>query len=315
MKATSSPSSSPSPSLPASPAPHSAHQLRGVLMVLSAALLWGTTGTAQSLAPAELSPYWVGALRLLVAALFFVPWLVRPRPALPWRGIVAAALCMSVYNLAFFAGVKASGVAVGTAVALGSGPLWAGLLQALISRRAPPLGWWAGACLAVAGVVMMVAGPGAAQAPSPLGLGLCLLAGLSYAVYALVNKHMVAQAPAGVLTAAVFALAAVLALPMAWLLGGPLVTGSAASLAVVVWLGVMSTAVAYLLFTHALQYISSATGVALALGEPVTAFVLAVLVVGERPGWLAFAGLVLVLAGLAVVVRAELRQTTEQAQA
>lgn len=110
-------------------------------MVLSAALLWGTTGTAQSLAPAELSPYWVGALRLLVAALFFVPWLVRPRPALPWRGIVAAALCMSVYNLAFFAGVKASGVAVGTAVALGSGPLWAGLLQALISRRAPR---WAG---------------------------------------------------------------------------------------------------------------------------------------------------------------------------
>ena len=83
------------------------------------------------------------------------------------------------------------------------------------------------------------------------------------------------------------------------LLGGPLVTSSAASWAVVVWLGVMSTAVAYLLFTHALKHISSATGVALALGEPVTAFVLAVLVVGERPGWLAFAGLVLVLAGLA----------------
>ena len=37
-------------------------------MVLLAAMLWGTTGTAQSLAPAGLSPYWVGALRLAAAS-------------------------------------------------------------------------------------------------------------------------------------------------------------------------------------------------------------------------------------------------------
>ncbi len=40
------------------------HPLRGSLMVLAAALLWGTTGTAQSLAPPHLSAYWIGALRL-----------------------------------------------------------------------------------------------------------------------------------------------------------------------------------------------------------------------------------------------------------
>ena len=45
----------------------------------------------------------------------------------------------------------------------------------------------------------------------------------------------------------------------------------------------------------------------LALFEPVTAFVLAVVVVGERPGGMAVAGLVAVLAGLALVVRAEVR--------
>jgi drug/metabolite transporter, DME family len=47
--------------------------------------------------------------------------------------------------------------------------------------------------------------------------------------------------------------------------------------------------------------------VALALAEPVTAFVLAIVVVGERPGWLAFGGLMAVLAGLVMVVRSELR--------
>jgi DME family drug/metabolite transporter len=47
--------------------------------------------------------------------------------------------------------------------------------------------------------------------------------------------------------------------------------------------------------------------VALALAEPVTAFALAVLIVGERPGVWALVGLLAVLAGLAVVIRAELR--------
>ena len=47
------------------------HSARGMALVLLAAMLWGTTGTAQSLAPATLSPYWVGALRLVIGSAFF----------------------------------------------------------------------------------------------------------------------------------------------------------------------------------------------------------------------------------------------------
>lgn len=79
---------------------------------------------------------------------------------------------------------------------------------------------------------------------------------------------------------------------------------------IVGWLGVMSTGVAYLLLSHALRHVSGATAVALALAEPVTAFVLALAVVGERPAPLAYVGLAAVLAGLAVVVRTELREST-----
>ena len=46
--------------------------LSGMLMVVLAAMLWGTTGTAQTLAPAGLPAHWVGALRLLFSAAFFV---------------------------------------------------------------------------------------------------------------------------------------------------------------------------------------------------------------------------------------------------
>jgi drug/metabolite transporter, DME family len=285
--------------------------LRGVLMVLLAAMCWGTTGTAQSFAPLTLSAYWVGALRLATAALFFAVVLLLGRKArsarLPWGAVALAGTSMAVYNLAFFAGVRATGVAVGTAVALGSGPIWAGLLQALVGHR-PPLRWWVGTGLAVAGGVIMVGtGQGAAAGAVPMtGLSLCLLSGLSYAAYALLNKRLVAVATPTAATAAVFTLAALIAVPMAGALAGPVVLQTG-DLVVATYLGVVATGVAYLLFSHALRHIAAATAVTLALAEPVTAFVLAVLVVGERPGWAAAGGGLLVLAGLLVVVVAELR--------
>ena len=291
-----------------------AQTIRSMGMVLAAAMLWGTTGTAQSFAPPQLSSYWVGALRLAVAALFFGPALwFSDRPALtvaalrrlPWRGISLAAGSMCVYNLAFFAGVRACGIAIGTAVALGSGPVWAGLLQAVITKAWPPRAWWWGTGMAVGGVVAMATGNGVAAGVTLTGVLLCLLAGLSYATYALINQRMVTVASPAAVTATVFTFAALLAVPGAASLSG-LPQLHVHDAAILLWLGVVSTGIAYLLFSHALRHVSAATGVVLALAEPVTAFVLAIVVVGERPGWIGVLGLAAVLAGLWRVVRSEL---------
>ncbi|MCJ0763737.1 DMT family transporter [Variovorax terrae] len=285
----------------------------GIALVLCAAVLWGTTGTAQSFAPAGLSPYLVGALRLALAALFFAlyllltrPWLRAGSPGLPWRWILLAGLCIAAYNLCFFAGVKASSVAVGTAVAIGSGPIWAGLLQFLLSGQAPRAVWWWGTLLAVAGGSLMVVSGAQGARITGWGIALCLGAGLSYAAYALINKRLVAQAAPALVTAGVFTVAALIALPLAWRLSEPTVLGLG-GWGVVGYLGIVATGVSYLLFSSGLRHVSGATGVTLALGEPLTAFLLAIVVVGERPGLMAFAGLALVLAGLALVIRAELR--------
>ncbi|CAM5190184.1 DME family drug/metabolite transporter OS=Castellaniella defragrans OX=75697 GN=HNR28_003190 PE=4 SV=1 [Castellaniella defragrans] len=285
--------------------------LQGVLLVLSAGLLWGTTGTAQSFSPA-LSPYWVGALRLLVATGFFLVYagwhlgparLGRELAELRWKQAIWAGACMAGYNLTFFAGVKITGVAVGTALALGSGPIWAGLLQLAAGAR-PSAGWWLGTLLAVAGGVLLVFGRGGDVQADPLGIALCLSAGLAYAVYALLNKQLVHRSAPAVTTLGVFFVGAVLALPAAALQAGPLQITTPGWL-VVGFLGVASTGIAYLLFTTGLRSISAASAVSLALMEPVTAFVLAILVVGERPGIWAYAGLATLLAGLAIVIRAE----------
>ncbi len=288
--------------------------LRGVGMALLAAALWGTTGTAQSFAPLALSAYWVGALRLCVAAAFFAVLLLALRPSprqLPWRGMALAGACVALYNLCFFAGLRATSVAVGTALAIGSGPVWAGILQAATTGRAPPALWWLGTLLAVAGGALMVfAGSpgGAGLAGSAWGIALCLLAGLSYAAYALLNKRLVGQASPALVNACVFGLGAALACPAALALAGPLAL-RASDWWLLLYLGLVATGLAYWLFSSALAHISGPTGVTLALAEPVTAFALAVLVVGERPSGWAFAGLGLVLAGLGAVVWAELKPT------
>ena len=294
---------------------HNTNSLHGVLMALAAAVLWGTTGTAQSLGPAGLSPLWVGALRLAIAGVFFavlVAWAGRGArqslAQLSWSRAVLAAVCVAVYNLSFFAGVKAVGVALGTAVAIGSGPIWAGLMQTVLQRRWPAPIWWVGTLLGVLGGTLMAL-DGAQRMPFDMGgIALCLLSGLAYSTYALLNQQMVRQVHPGVVNLVVFGGAAVLAVVAAVVLGAPWAMSSGAW-GVMLYLGVVATGLAYLLFSNALLRISGATGVTLALAEPVTAFVLAIVVVHETPSALAFWGLAGVLAGLGLVIWSELRST------
>ena len=289
--------------------------IRGVTLVLLAAVLWGTTGTAQSFAPLSMSSYWVGAARLIIAGGFFILWLsisnarqLSPQSlsALPLKLILIAAASMAIYNLAFFAGVRASGVALGTALALGSGPLWAGLFQVLWYRHMPRPAWWLAVTIATSGLFIATLGNDESSSQLPLsGIALCLASGLSYAVYAITTKQIVAVAPAATTTAVVFTLAAVFATPMALLLADLPRLGWS-DISPLLWLGVIATGVAYLLFSNGLRHISSATGVALALAEPVAAVVLAIVIVGERPTLLSLAGMLIVFTGLIVLVKSEL---------
>ncbi len=290
----------------------------GVALVLGAACLWGTTGTAQTFLSPGVSPIWFGALRLLGAAVFFalVWWCSAKRkgagqPPMVW--MVGAGLCMAAYNLAFFAGVRLTGVALGTALALGSGPIWAGVLQMALGNAAPAPRWWLGMAVAVAGgVAMSLSGKGINAGFAWWGLALCLASGLSYAVYTLISQRVAHQLEPAQFTCWAFGVAAAIAIPAAALAlqsGQASTALTARDWAVVAYVAVATAGVAYLLFAHAMRHISAATGVTLALGEPVVAFALAVLVVGESANVWSGLGLLAVVAGVVVVVRSELANT------
>ena len=300
----------------------SSSSVGGVALVSVASMLWGTTGTVQSLGAQGLSPFWVGAAQLAVASVFFalVLWVTRrsapagqawlPRPAtlgMPARWFWLASAGTAGYSISFYAGVKLAGVGVGTAVAIGSAPIWAGMIQAVLLRQPLSLLWWLGTAVSVAGGVAMVLSKGGGMGTlSVPGLLLCLLAGLSYAGYALVNKRLVSRVPTRLVNLYVFSGAALLAAPAALLLAGvPRFTAS--SLMVVAYLGLVVSGVAYVLFSNGLRHITGPTGVTLTLIEPVAAFLLAVWIVGEHQPLASWLGLLAVLAGLMVVIGAEVR--------
>ena len=279
-------------------------KIGGEWLVLAAAVLWGTTGTAQAFAPAGAQPVGVGAIRLATGglallALAAIRGSLRSRTPWPVLPTLLAAVCIAAYQLCFFAAVDRTGVAVGTVVAIGSAPVLAGALGWLVSRERPGGRWGLATILAIAGCALLVL-PGGQLTIHFWGISLALGAGACYALYALLAKQLLErQAPEAVM-AAVFCLGAVMLAPafflvdMSWL-------ASARGVAVALHLGLVATALAYTLFARGLKAVAAASAVTLSLAEPLTAGLLGVLLLGEAltlPAWI---GVGLLFCGLALL--------------
>ncbi|MBN1148350.1 MAG: EamA family transporter [Anaerolineales bacterium] len=281
-----------------------ANHRNGRWLVLAAAVLWGTTGTAQALAPGSAAPATVGATRLAIGGLALLA-LAAARGALrtgrPWPRLATllAAGCMAGYQPLFFAAVASTGVAAGTIVAIGSAPVFAGALGFLLRAERPGRRWAAATALAIIGCGLL-ASASSEMSVNAFGVLLALGAGACYAAYAVVSKGLLELHPPDTVMAVIFCLGAILLSPV--LLQGDLGwLTQARGLAAALHLGLAATALAYTLFARGLRAVPAATAVSLSLAEPLTAGVLGVLVLGESlpPGeWL---GGGLLLAGLAIL--------------
>ena len=289
--------------------------------VLFAAVLFGTAGTARELGPDTASSLSVGAVRIAIgtAVLWAVVTVVarrNRRAVLPdgvivrhWPQIVLGGLGVVAYTPLFFVAVDRAGVAVGTIVTISSGPFFAGAIEWAVRRVPPRTAWFAGTTITVAGAAALVLGARPDDAGiEPIGVGAALCAGLGYAVYSVTSKTTMQRGlPSTLALAAPFTVGAVGVVMLAsresyeWL-------GDGTGVAMGVYLGVVATGAAYVLFGFGLRRLTSATTVTLVLAEPVTAALLATVVLDETippVGWL---GVVVVVAGLWLVGRSEVDQ-------
>ncbi len=287
------------------------------LCVIVAAVCFGTTGTAQALGPDDARAVAVGSGRIALGGLLLALLAARSlrpsaagagagtttrRTPLPRPILLLAGACVAAYQLCFFAAVQQTGVAVGTVVAIGSGPAFAGLLAWLVARENPGRRWALATALAGAGVALLVLGGGAASV-DPGGVALALGAGFGYASYTVIAKQLLAAGhrPEAVMGGA-FGAGGLLLTPVLVATAGPWLL-TPGGLALVVYLAVVPTALAYVLFARGLRELTAGETATLTLAEPLTAAALGAVVLGERPGAVAIAGAGLVLAGLLALAR------------
>jgi DME family drug/metabolite transporter len=270
------------------------------LQVLLAATCFGTTGTAQAIGPGG-SPVAVGAARIVFGGLLLMLVARALRVRLPTvsPGLVGMACAVAVYQLSFFAAVRLTGVAVGTVVAIGTGPAAAGLLGCLVNGERLGARWAQATALAAVGVLLL-AGDGGGSV-NPTGVALAITSGVGYATYTVLTKRMLdaGEAPEGVMAAG-FGGAGLLLAP-ALILAGPGFLATPGGLAMAAYLAAVPTALAYVLFSRGLRHLSSGETATIVLAEPLTAAVLGVVALGEHPSPAAGAGALLVLAGLLVL--------------
>jgi DME family drug/metabolite transporter len=274
--------------------------------VVGAATLWGTNGTAQALGPDGASSVAVGATRNVVGALVLVAIaasrgrLLGGAKDLERRPLLLAAAATAAYQLCFFGGVRLAGVAIGTVVGVGSGPVWGGLVGWLGRGERPGRRWVVATALALAGATLLATTTSDGEPVDPLGIALALGAGLTYALFALWSKGLTDRHDPDLVMTWVFALSAVALLPLGLVAGiGPLLSGR--GLAMALWLGVVSLAASYLLFGRGIAGVAVATATTLSLAEPLTAATLGIVALDEDLTGAAVAGMALVFAGLAAL--------------
>ncbi|KRF32429.1 DMT family transporter [Nocardioides sp. Soil805] len=273
----------------------------GLLQVCAAGVLWGTGGLVVSVVRERdgLGALTVSAWRMALAAVSLVAFAaltgrsrgvvqaMRSRPV----AAVAVGCGTAVYQGLYFVSVLLVGVSVATVVALGLAPVLAAAWEHLAARTGPTYREVGVLAAALVGLVLISVDPGYGAAPAGgrpvLGLVLAVASGATYAATTVLG-HRLAQSvdPIALTTCATAAGSLLLApfLVVAVMTGAPVLPTGAASAALLVYLGVATMALSYGLLYAGLRTTSGSAATVATLVEPLSAAVLAALVLGERLG-------------------------------
>ncbi len=310
---------------------HSPAAGRSLLYLVVAGAAWGTAGAAASLLflASDLGPlalsFWrcAGGLAVLVAVIAVRgsrpgsrsrrgPSRVRPSMG----SLIVTGLLFTVFQAAYFAAVRDTGLAVGTVVTLGAGPVIIALGARYWMGERLGLGGATAVVGALAGLAVLVLGSGDGEV-RPLGVGWALLSAAGYAGMTLRARWLGQRGAGGdplVTTAWSVAVGTVCLLPLAAVEG---LLPHTADLGRVLWLLVyvatVPTALAYALYFTGAAAVRAATVSVIMLIEPVSAAVIAVLVLGERLTGAVVLGTVLLLTAVGALIAAESRQPVNAA--
>ena len=283
------------------------------LFLVLSGFLWGTGGLIGTLfgRAAGLSALSVAAYRLLAGGGLIVAFLTLtgkrpPAGRAAWARIAVIGLLSALFQGCYFAAIALTSVSLATLVTIGGTPVIVAVVEHARGRRALDRAGTITIALALAGLGLLAGRPGGGfSETAALGsTGLALLSAAGFAAVTLLGTSPVTGLDELTLNGFAFSLGGLALLPVAAALGGGLgFRPSLASAGLLAALGTGPTAVAYTLYFRGLRRASASTGALLSLIEPLTAAVLAALVLGNRLSAIGIAGAVMLLAAVVRTVR------------
>jgi DME family drug/metabolite transporter len=281
----------------------------GILGVLGAALCFGTTGTTQQLGVPDISPLAVASARLICGSLFLFIFAYFQRSSrgeirMPVRDLVICGSGIGLYQLTFFSAVHSTGIAIATVTALGSAPTFSAIVAYIVLRERPQRSWYLGTSVTILGIVLVGTANGV-ESFNLKGVALAALAGLGFAIFNVICRKSLARGAQDLwLTATTFGVAALVSFPFLftqnpeWIL-------TLKGFVTVLWLGLVTTSIGYVLFMFGLKRIESSKAATVVLAEPATATILAAVVIGEELVFKSYLGIAVVALGILYISRAQ----------
>ncbi|GAA4703262.1 DMT family transporter [Phytohabitans rumicis] len=287
---------------------------RGFLFISIAATAWGSGAGAATLLyrTSGLGPIAVSWWRFVIGVTILAAVLaVRRRRRFAVRPnltLIATGVGLAVYQCAFYAAIAYVGLAVGTVVTLGAGPVLIAFgARFVLGERLGRAGTTA-VGLAIAGLVLLTGGSGAAGPRPALGIGLALLSAAGYAAVTLLTRATGTSGDPYDTALVGFVIGGMCLLPLALVEGlMPAGQGLAGTVGWLLYLGAVPTALAYGLFFAGLGLVRATTASVVALLEPVAATAIAVGLFGERLSTAALVGTLVLLGAVAALATTEHR--------
>jgi drug/metabolite transporter (DMT)-like permease len=280
-------------------------QPAGALLAAAVTVLfWSSAFVSIRSAGAAYSPGALALGRLAVAALLLGGFALVRRVGWPdrraWPGILTSGLLWFGGYMVFLNWGERLVDAGTAALVVNVGPILIALLSTWLLREAAPRSLWVGIAVSFAGTVVVGLSMSGGGSSSLLGVLLCVLAAITYAIGVVAQKPALRHGSALQITTYSALVAAIALLPFAGVLAGEAADAPLSATLNVIYLGVGPTAIAFTTWAYALARTSASKLGATTYVVPALVVVMSWLFLGEVPGWLTLAGGALCLAGVAV---------------
>ncbi|MCF9033306.1 DMT family transporter [Acinetobacter nectaris] len=280
----------------------------GLTCVLSAAVLWGTTGTIASFSP-TLSPLTIGAAAMGGGGLLQT---ILARKAIKdhfheikshFFILIIGILAVFVYPLAFYSSMHLAGITIGTVISMGTAPLFTALLEKIFENKKLSLRWFISFILGAIGILCLSLGESQqthisnhfSEEEKLGGLLLGIIAGLAYALFSWIAKRLIDRnISSKAIMGSMFGGASILLLPIC-IFSSSTIFIHPMNIFVIGYMILIPMFLGYVLFGYGLKTITASQALTLTLFEPVVAALLAITLVGEKLELIGWIGMILIM--------------------